>query len=195
MKREPTDATPPAPALAPPARYSAAAQAFHWATAVLVLVAFIVGPGGSERRVYSPANDFDRQLHETLGLCVLALVVLRLLWRMVDTRPDPPAVPRWMGLAAKAVQVLLYVLLFAVPFTSIAGAWLEGHPLTLLGGVEVAPLLAASHAAGARLAALHTWLGDAILWVAGVHALAAIYHHLVLKDGVLVAMLPRWARR
>jgi cytochrome b561 len=180
--------------LTPPARYGAVAQAFHWATAVLVVAAFIVGPGGSEQRVYSAANDFDRQLHETLGLCVLGLVVLRVLWRMVDTRPDAPAVSRWMGLAAKAVQFLLYVLLFAVPLTSITGAWLEGHPLTLLGGVEIAPLLAGSHALGARLAALHTWLGDAILWVAGVHALAAIYHHFVLKDGVLVSMLPRWAR-
>jgi cytochrome b561 len=90
--------------------------------------------------VYSPARDFDRQLHETLGMCVFALVLmrLRLRWRMVDTRPDPPQLP------------------------------------------------------GARIATLHTWLGDAILWLAGIHALAALYHHIVLKDGVLASMLPRW---
>ena len=35
-------------------------------------------------------------------------------------------------------------------------------------------------------------IGDAILWLAGLHALAALYHHLVLKDGVLASMLPRW---
>ena len=46
-------------------RYGAAAQALHWIMAVLVLVAFIYGPGGSEQRVYSAAKDFDRfaQLH------------------------------------------------------------------------------------------------------------------------------------
>lgn len=38
--------------------------------------------------------------------------------------------------------------------------------------------------------ALHQFLGDAIMWLAGVHAAAAIYHHVVLKDGVLWAMLP-----
>lgn len=175
-----------------PARYGVVAQVFHWATAILVLVAFIYGPGGSEQRVYSPARDFDRQLHETLGLCVLALVVMRLLWRMLDTRPEPPEVPRWMGVAAKAVQWTLYLLLFALPFTSITGAWLEGHPLTLLAGVKIPPLLGLSHDAGATLARIHTWLGDAILWLAGFHALAAIYHHLVLKDGVLGSMLPPW---
>ena len=173
-----------------PQRYGAVAQAFHWATAVLVLVAFFYGPGGSEQRVYSAARDFDRQLHETLGLGVFALVVLRVLWRLVDTRPHPPQVARWMDLAAKTVQGVLYVLLFALPLTAIPGAWLEGHSLTLLAGVKVGPWLAPSHDLGRTLATVHTWLGDAILWVAGFHALAALYHHFFLKDGVLRSMLP-----
>ena len=37
---------------------------------------------------------------------------------------------------------------------------------------------------------VHGVLGDAIMWLAGLHAAAAIFHHLVLKDGVLSAMLP-----
>jgi cytochrome b561 len=177
----------------PPAdRYGPVAQAFHWVTAILVLVAFIYGPGGSEQRVYSPARDFDRQLHETLGMCVFALAAMRMLWRAVDARPDPPEVPRWMGIASKAAHWGLYVLLFAVPLTAIAGAWLEGHPLTLLGGIEMPPLLGLSHDLGAQIATLHSWLGDAILWLAGFHAVAALYHHIVLKDGVLASMLPRW---
>jgi cytochrome b561 len=177
---------------APPARYSAVSQAFHWLTAILVLVAFIYGPGGSETRVYSAARDADRQLHETLGMCVLVLVVLRLGWRAVARRPAPPDIPRWMDAASTLVQALLYVLLLALPITAITGAWLEGHPLTLLGGVRIGPLLEKAHDTGAGIATLHTWLGDTIMWLAGLHALAAIFHHLVLRDGVLVSMLPRW---
>jgi cytochrome b561 len=30
------------------------------------------------------------------------------------------------------------------------------------------------------------------MWLAGLHALAALFHHVVLRDGVLVSMLPRW---
>jgi cytochrome b561 len=173
-------------------RYGLVAQTFHWVTAILVLVAFIYGPGGSEVRVYSPARDFDRQLHETLGVCIFGLVVLRLLWRMVDTKPEPPQGPRWMRVTATAVQWLLYGLLFALPLTAISGAWLEGHPLTFLYGAKISPLLGLSHDLGVEIAAIHTWLGDAILWLAGFHALAALYHHLFLRDGVLVTMLPRW---
>jgi len=167
-------------------------QSLHWATAIVVLIAFIYGPGGSELRVYSAARNFDRQLHETLGLCVLALVAMRLFWRLADGRPNPPQVARWMSVAAMTVKAALYLLLFAVPLTAIAGAWLEGHPLTFLAGVEIPPLLRLSHDAGATIATIHTWLGDAILWVAGMHALAGLYHHYGLRDGVLVSMLPRW---
>ena len=173
----------------PTARYGAVARAFHWATAALVLAAFIYGPGGSEQRVYSAARDFDRQLHETLGLCVFALTILRLLWWTVHRRPGPLPVPRWMEVASKAVQALLYVLLVALPVTAIGGAWLEGHPLTLLAGVEIAPLLAESRDLGRSIASIHGWLGDAIMWLAGLHAAAGLFHHFVLRDRILVSML------
>lgn len=173
-------------------RYSTVGMTIHWLTAILVLVAFTLGLGGPERVVYSAANDFQRQIHETLGLCVLTLVVVRVIWRALAAPPEQPQVERWMGVAAKLVQLGLYALLFAVPLSAIAGAWLGGHPLSLLGGVEIAPAVQPSAAAGRTIAQVHTLLGDAILWLAGLHAAAAIYHHLVLKDGVLASMLPRW---
>jgi cytochrome b561 len=186
------NAAPTSPDPRSPQRYGRAAQLLHWATAALVLVAFIYGPGGPESRVYAPARDFDRHLHETLGSSVFVLAVVRVVWRMIARRPDPVPVSRWMGLAAAAVQGVLYLLLFAVPLTAILGAWLEGHPLAYLGGVEIAAPLAASHDLGVRIASLHGWLGDAILWVAGLHAVAALHHHFILKDAVLATMLPAW---
>jgi cytochrome b561 len=176
----------------PVLRYGTVAQTLHWATALLVLIAFIYGPGGSEQRVYSSARDFDRRLHETLGLCVLVLVAIRVLWRMVDPPHVPPHEARWMAMAAKVAHGALYLLLFGVPLTAVVGAWLEGHPVTLLAGVEISPMLAISHDAGAIIARIHTWLGDAILWIAGLHAVAALLHHFVLKDDVLASMLPPW---
>jgi cytochrome b561 len=109
---------------------------------------------------------------------VFALVVVRVLWRIVDTQPDPPQVSLWMSVAAKAVQWALYLFLFALPLTAIAGAWLEGHPLTLLAGLEIPSVLEVSHNVGATVATIHTWLGDAILWLAGFHAFAGLYQTL-----------------
>jgi cytochrome b561 len=171
-------------------RYGAVAQLFHWVTAILVVAAFVYGPGGSEQRIYSLAKDFDRQLHETLGLVVFALAVIRLAWRMFDVAPNDPLMRPWMRFSSQIVQATMYVLLLLVPLTAILGAWLEGHPLTLLGNVRIGPLLAEAHLVGSAIASVHAWLGDTILWVAGVHAAGALYHHFVLRDGVLRSMLP-----
>ena len=176
-------------------RYSTLGLTLHWVMAVVVLIAFLYGPGGSESRVYAASHDFDRRLHETLGLTVFVLAVVRVLWRLGAKTPELPADSRWMNMAARSVQLAMYILFFALPLTAISGAWLEGHPLTLLAGVQIHPVLSESHALGARIAKIHTWLGDAIMWLAGLHALAGLFHHFVLRDGILASMLPRWLLR
>lgn len=171
-------------------RYGAGARAFHWITALLVLAAFVISAGGPETRVYSPERASQLAIHETLGLAVFVLTLLRLAWRAVDRTPDPQPMAHWMVLASKIVHWLLFALLILVPATAIAGAWLEGHPVTVLALGALGPFLPLAHDAGAGITELHTWLGDAILWLAGLHAVAALYHHFVLRDRVLVAMLP-----
>ncbi|MEI7993477.1 MAG: cytochrome b [Methylococcaceae bacterium] len=170
--------------------YTHTAQVFHWLIAVLVLAAFVMGPGGSETSVYSQAREFERQVHSLLGMLVFGLSVLRLLWRLGHRRPTSAPMPAWMLRAATWGHRALYVLLFAVPLTAISGAWLEGHSVGLLLGLEFAPQLALDRGWGAWVSELHTWLGDAMLWLAGLHAAAAIYHHYVRKDGTLLSMMP-----
>lgn len=177
-----------------PVRYGAVSQALHWLTAILVLAAFILGPEGGEEHARAAGVDPQQQLHETFGLAVFALVLLRVLWRLVARQPDPVPVARWMGIVAKSVQGLLYLLMFALPLTGVVGTWLEGHPLTLAGGAEIGPLLALNHDLGEGVSEVHEFLGDAIMWLAGLHAIAALYHHFILRDSVLVSMLPRWVK-
>jgi cytochrome b561 len=170
-------------------RYDALSQLFHWITALAVVIAFVLGPEGFGRQMHEgldPATRSDIVWHESLGLLVLGLTVARLLW--VAVRPAAPTfeMAGWM-------QLTLWALLLALPATALLALGGEGHPLTLLGGVRIdeMPLIA-----GSRLAELADWgevhgvLGDAILVLAGLHAVAAIYHHVVLKDGVLSSMRP-----
>jgi cytochrome b561 len=179
-----------------PRGYGSVAMAFHWLTAVLVLAAFVMGPGGSEQQAYSAAKDFDRQIHEILGLMVFGLTLLRLAWRAFAPPLQLPAAPRWMNRISRIVRGLLYGVLVATPVTAIAGAWLEGHPLTLGILGNVAPMVPEAHAAGQALAKIHTILGDSVVWLAGFHAAAALFHHFALRDEVLLSMLPpRWRRR
>jgi cytochrome b561 len=177
-------------------RYDRASQVLHWATAVAATVAFILGPGGFGRLMrqgIDPASRSDIVWHESLGVLVFVLTLIRLLW-ITQRSPAPVFDLRtWMHVASKGIRVLLWVLLVILPVTALLALGSEGHPLTLLGGVRVEQL---PFIEGSRLAGLADWgdvhgfLGDALMWVAGLHAAAALVHHFVLKDGVLRAMLP-----
>lgn len=175
--------------------YDFLSRAFHWVTAIVVAIAFILGPGGFGRLMrqgIDPASRSDIVWHESLGILVLVLTVLRLLW--VALRPATPQIPMasWMHATAKLVQVALWSLLLALPITAFLALGSEAHPLTLLGGVRIDQMPMIAGSAVAKLADwgdVHQILGDAIMWLAGLHAAAAIYHHVVLKDGVLSAML------
>jgi cytochrome b561 len=171
-------------------RYGAVAQFIHWVTVVLVIAAYMLSLGGSEQQVYSAGRDFTRRTHETLGLTVGVLTLLRLAWKTLDAIPDEPPMPAVMRFTARVVRVTLYLLLLAVPLTAIVGAWFEGHPVTLLVIGDIASPLPLAHGVGQTIATIHTYLGDAIVWLAGLHAAAALFHHFYLHDRVLRSMLP-----
>lgn len=176
--------------------YDFLSRGFHWVTAIIVTIAFILGPGGFGRLMHQgvdPATRSDIVWHESLGMLVLALTVLRLIWMTV--RPATPEfqMAGWMQVTAKLMHLALWLLMLVLPISALLALGSEGHPLTLLGGVRIdqMPMIAESSIAKiADWGDVHQFLGDAIMWLAGLHAAAAIFHHVVLKDGVLSAMLP-----
>lgn len=175
-------------------RYDTVSLVFHWITAIVVAVAFVLGPehfGRMMRQGVDPATRADIVWHETLGLLVLALTVLRLVW--VALRPAAPRfdMPPMMELTAKAVRLGMWLLLLILPLSALMALGSEGHPLTVLGGVRVNELPMFANSPLAKLADwgdVHGFLGDAIMAIAGLHAAAAIYHHVWMKDGVLKSM-------
>ncbi len=161
-------------------RYGTVAQAFHWVTVILVATAWLVA--GHDR---SPTIV----LHETLGVAVFAVVALRLIWRALDRRPEQD-ISRAEAWSSKVVHGLLYLLLLAIPLSAMVGTQLEGHPMVLLGLGEVGQFLTISRSLGHQILEVHQLLGTLIMWLAGLHAAAALYHHYFKRDGVLRAMLP-----
>lgn len=148
--------------------------------------------GSATRAALDPPGS---PIYEVLGLSVIGLTLLRLAWHAFAPAPQVLSMPRWMKYLSKIVQGVLYALLISTPASAIAGAWLEGHPLTLglLGNLP--PMIPEAHAAGQSIAQIHPILGDIVIWLAGFHAAAALFHHFVLRDEVLLSMLPRrWGR-
>jgi cytochrome b561 len=181
----------------PKSHYDPVSQVFHWLTAAIVLAAFILGPEHFDRLIrqgVDPATRIDIVWHESLGVLVMALTLLRLVWVSIRSGPPDFQMAHWMRVTGKLVHGVLWALLLALPLSALLALGSEDIPLTLLGGfrVELLPWVKSS---GIGVVTdwgdVHQFLGDAILWLAGFHAAAAIYHHVVLKDGVLKAMMRR----
>jgi cytochrome b561 len=171
-------------------RYGAIPQAVHWLTAVFVITGWSLGQFGDDlpRSMHPTAL----LVHMTLGQCVVALLVLRLLWRFVDPPPPPEVTPfgKLVEFAAKFSHIALYALLIAVPFLGIIVQLKRGHDLPIFGIYDVASPWPADRATARAILRLHAYLADALLIMAGIHAFAAIVHHHVWRDRTLVRMIP-----
>ncbi|MGB3644956.1 MAG: cytochrome b/b6 domain-containing protein [Mesorhizobium sp.] len=163
------------------ARYPKAMIVIHWLTALLVLGAWLTAEGGREVVQHPPV------LHFTLGLAVLVLVVPRLILRLAGAAPDMPDRRNWLATAAKVGHGLLYLLLIGLPLTGWYAVSRMGVPVSFLG-IELPALTTAVQGQPGLIADLHENAGTFILILAGLHALMAIWHQFVLRDGTLQRM-------
>lgn len=169
--------------------WGAAARAFHWLVAVLILVQFVIGKV-AEGMSLSPAKIDTFVWHKSLGVTVLLIVILRLAWRLLDTPPTPPeGIPEKETKLAAIGHWLLYLLMFAVP---LSGWWVSDAsrvPFEAFFVVPVPDLIATDRASQETAATVHEILTNALLAVAAVHVAAALWHHFYLRNEVLRRML------
>lgn len=151
--------------------YGGAQILLHWIIAALILFNYIYSDGMGQafdarlKGASAASLDINPAIHVWVGVAVLVLCALRLIVRTVRGAPEPGGTGM-VQMAARWGHRLLYLLMFLVP---LAGG------ITWFGRVEA-------------LGDLHALLANALLIVAGGHALMAIYHQFVMRDGLLTRM-------
>lgn len=161
-------------------------RGIHWFTVFAVLAVFVSVVIGAD------LEDPDQKkliigLHQSLGLSVLLLNGLRLLWRW--THPFPSLVTDPLKRAVgHSAHVVVYTLLIAQPLLGWAYVSARGR-LPSLWGIPLPALLEKNRELADQIHVWHEWTGWALLAVIGAHAAAALFHHFVLRDGVLRRML------
>jgi len=176
--------------------YGAVARTAHWATALFIVLAWLLG---QFRDVFprGAAREAALFAHMSLGLAIVLLIVLRLAWRAID--PPPPAIVSerfepWLGLAAKGGHLLLYALMIAAPVLGVLVQFSRGHGVPVLGLFDIPSPWIGDRAFGRQMLGLHELAANALGVVAAAHAAAALFHHWALRDRTLARMLPGLAR-
>lgn len=173
-----------------PSAYTRTAIALHWLVAVLILAALPLGLTMTEMPL-SPQKLKFYSWHKWLGVTVFLLVLLRLVWRATHRPPPLPAsLPAWQRHAADATHWLLYALMLAIPLSGWLMSSAKGFQTVYLGLIPIPDLLAKDEALGETLAAVHAVLAYTLMVLLTVHVAAALKHHWVDRDDVLVRMLP-----
>ncbi|MEO7578344.1 MAG: cytochrome b [Massilia sp.] len=170
--------------------YSGAAKRLHWLIVLLVAIQFVTAFLLPHIGRNTPPSTVIN-LHFSFGILILVVMAVRLVHRLrhpvpLEARDARPA-ERFL---AKTTHRLFYLILLVGPFLGWASASSHKLPVTLFGILPLPPIAQAGAGWANEAGDIHSTAMWAILWLIGLHAAAAIYHHVIRRDGTLRRMLP-----
>ncbi|CAN7421987.1 cytochrome b [Bosea sp. LjRoot90] len=174
--------------------YSPVARSLHWVTAAAAFVMVPLGLAmtyrGNTLDIWDGLTDALYSTHKLLGFLVLWLSAGRLIYRLVHgAPPDEPTLEWWQKAASHLVHWALYGLLLIVPLLGWTGISLFPS-LTVFNLFDLPALAAPNEEAAKRVLFVHGWLAILLALLVCGHIAAALFHHVIRKDGVLRRMLP-----
>lgn len=175
--------------------YSPFARTMHWLMAALVILQIAAGlimvsnapPGSMLAQITSSLRLYD--VHKLLGMLLLVLIFVRIGYRVLMGAPDDePTLEPWQKEASHFTHAWIYLLLIVVPLVGWIGISL--YPALVALGIPIPAILPPDRKASAIAFAIHAYAAFLLIGLIAMHIGAALYHHVIRKDGTLVRMLP-----
>ncbi len=169
--------------------YGVIAKCLHWLVALLIIALLIVGT--SINYISTDAIKFNViNIHKSFGLLVLALVIIRIVWRFSNKTPELPlTTPRWQRRAARLSHMLIYIAILLMPISGIIMSTAAGYPPRFFGLFTLQLPIAVNKVTAQWFNQAHEILAWIILALVCIHILAALKHHFIDRDNVLKRML------
>lgn len=184
-------------------RYTGVAIGLHWLIAIGVIAQIPMGLIMSDLPL-GQSKFALFQLHKSVGLTVLALSIVRVVWRLGHRPPPlPEAMPEWQKRVSSLTHLAFYAFILITPLLgwAIVSAAPIRIPTLLWGAIPIPhlpflsdlPMDQRKGVSGAFSEAheLMSWLGAALI---ALHVGAALKHQFVDRDGVLGRMVPFLAK-
>jgi cytochrome b561 len=164
------------------------AKLLHWIAAVAILL--LLGHGWWMTHLAARADRIAHYNgHAALGYDLLALLVLRLLWRWANPVPTlPDGLQPWERMAARAGHIALYLFMFAASLTGWALAGTFRTPMNKdIFGVSV-PQIVSDRAYLDLFEQSHFIMSYLLAALVVVHVAGALHHHFLKHNDVLRRM-------
>ena len=165
-------------------------KSLHWIIVLLIINQWVIAERADSLPL-GPAKLQALAWHKSFGLTILALAVVRLVWRWMNPVPELSTETRpWERRLAALSHLLLYALIFAMPLTGWMMSSAKNFPVSWFNLFQVPDLVAPSETLFRQMRHLHHLLFDALVAVALLHVAGALKHHFVDRNDVLKRMLP-----
>ena len=168
--------------------YGIITRLLHWIVGLAIITMLCVGfymadlePSDQKWQIYS--------LHKATGVLVLALVIIRFSWRLINIIPDlPKTIPNLQAVGYRIGMKLLYLFMFLMPSSGILMSLYSAKAIPVYGMFTIQ-----AFEENKELATIfhttHVYSGIALACIIAFHASMAIYHHFIVKDRLLVRMI------
>lgn len=171
-------------------KYTRTAIALHWLIALGLIGSFALGTYMSDLAL-SPRKLQLYSWHKWAGVSLFVLVLIRLGWRLGHPPPALPAsMPAVLRAAAHTTHLLLYVLMIAIPLSGWLMSSAKGIQTVWFGLVPLPDLLTKDADLGKQLELVHFTLNYTMAALVLAHIGAALKHHFIERDDILLRMLP-----
>ena len=173
-----------------PARYGAVAIVLHWLVVVLIIASWALGLYMVELP-FSPQKLKYISWHKWLGVTIFMVALCRIVWRVTHPAPPPPdAMPSWQRTVMGVSHLLLYLLTLAIPLSGWLFSSASGVPTVYLGWAQLPDLVVKDKLFAELLRQAHVLLNVTLFIIVCIHVAAALKHHFIDRDDVLVRILP-----
>lgn len=160
----------------------------HWVMALLLISMVIVG-----LYMTSLPNSMQKLklygLHKEFGFLVLMLVMLRIVWRLGNILPTHASLSPFERFAARAAHWLFYGFMFALPITGWIITSAADLPVSFFGLFIIPTLIGPNHDTMKLFEEIHEWLAYGLIATFFLHVAAALKHHFINKDDILMRIL------
>ena len=168
----------------PVQQYNKLAKLLHWFSAVVVIGLFALGLWMVDLNYYHDWYNSAPHIHKSLGLCLFAVTLLRIIWKKYTAAPALEG-KKWEVQAAKLAHAMLYILLISIPIFGYMITTADGSSIDVFNWFSVPGFGSIVENQEDKAGAVHYYLALIVIGLASVHTLAALKHHFINKDNTL----------
>ena len=170
--------------------YGLVAIALHWLIAIVTFALFGLGLWMVELGYYDEWYLQAPSLHEGLGILLFIILLIRIVWRWINARPESPSNhKKWERIGSHLAHELLNLLLLIVSVSGYLIVTAKGEALNVFDLFSVPATLSGFSNQADLAGDFHLLFAWGLIILAGAHALAALKHHFFDNDSTLKRML------